>query len=90
MWLRETPQTTVEQYREYLRNRFRSEVKHTERPSAWLRDITNFASGPIDRFGQPVNGKATPQSSKPKTQYELDAERHMQERRAAMKEAGIL
>ena len=39
------------------RNRFKSEVNHTDRPSKWIRNVTMFASGPIDRFGKPLSLK---------------------------------
>jgi hypothetical protein len=52
MWLKESPTTTVEQFTFWLRNRFKSEVNHTERPSRWITNVTNFAAGPIDRFGK--------------------------------------
>jgi hypothetical protein len=52
MWLRETPNTTLEQFMGYLRNRFKSEVNHTERPSRWIGNITNFAARPIDKYGK--------------------------------------
>jgi hypothetical protein len=56
MWLRESPTTTVEQFTGYLRHRFRSQINHVERPSRWIGSITNFAAGPIDRFGKPLAG----------------------------------
>jgi hypothetical protein len=52
MWLRETPNTTIEQFTGYLRNRYRSEVNHTERPSRWIGNVTSFAAGPIDKYGK--------------------------------------
>ena len=55
MWLRETPNTTLEQFVGYLRNRFKSAVTHTERPSRWIGNVTNFAGGPIDKYGKPLN-----------------------------------
>ena len=54
MWLRETPHTTLEQFVGYLRNRFKSEVNHTERPSRWIGNVTNFAARPIDKYGKPL------------------------------------
>jgi hypothetical protein len=54
MWLRETPNTTLEQFVGYLRNRFKSAVTHTERPSRWIGNVTNFAGGPIDKYGKPL------------------------------------
>lgn len=56
-WLKESPNTTVEQFTGWLRNRFKSEVNHTERPSRWIGNVTAFANGPIDRFGKPLQGE---------------------------------
>jgi hypothetical protein len=56
MWLAEAPQTNVEQFTEFLRNRARSEVNHAERPSRWIGNITSYANGPLNTFKQPING----------------------------------
>lgn len=52
MWLKASPNTTITQFVEMLRNRYRSQVNHSERPSAWIKNITNFARGPVDRYNQ--------------------------------------
>ena len=62
MWLRESPNTTIEQFTGFLRNRFRSDVNHSERPSRWIGNITNFASGPIDKYGKPKETQSHPLS----------------------------
>jgi hypothetical protein len=54
LWLRASSQTSIEQFTGYLRNRFRSDVNHAERPCSWIRNITRYAAGPLDRFGQPL------------------------------------
>ena len=54
LWLRSSPTTTLVQFRNMLRNRYRSDVNHSERPSVWLKNITSFAMGPLDRFGKPL------------------------------------
>jgi hypothetical protein len=64
MWLRETPHTTLEQFVGYLRNRFKSEVNHTERPSRWIGNVTNFAARPIDKYGKPLQESANVGSDK--------------------------
>lgn len=57
MWLAESPQTSVEQFTEFLRNRARSEgVNHAERPSRWIGNVTSYAKGPLNTFKQPLNG----------------------------------
>ena len=54
MWLKESPNTSLEQFTAFLRNRFKSEVNHTERPSRWIRSVTGYAGGPLDRFSKPL------------------------------------
>jgi uncharacterized protein YdaU (DUF1376 family) len=62
MWLKESPNTSLPQFKDFLRNRFRSAVNHTERPSRWIGNVTNFAGGPLDKFGHPVNGAQPPKA----------------------------
>jgi hypothetical protein len=55
-WLQSSPNTTVLQFKEMLRNRYRSEaVVHSERPSLWIKNITSYANGPLNTFRQPLN-----------------------------------
>jgi hypothetical protein len=43
-----------------LRNRFRSEVNHSDRPAKWIASLSSYRSGPIDKFGHPKpQGKQT-------------------------------
>jgi len=56
MYLRSSPNVTVEQFTGFLRHRFKSEVTHSQRPSRWISYVTNYANGPIDRFSQPLTG----------------------------------
>ena len=56
MWLKESPTTTVEQFTLWLRNRFKSDVNHTDRPSRWIGNVTKFANGAIDQYGNLKNG----------------------------------
>jgi uncharacterized protein YdaU (DUF1376 family) len=75
MWLREAPHITLEQFTGFLRCRFKSDVNHGERPSQWIRWITSYGNGPIDRYGKPLqeNGNGT---SKPSaTHQRVDANR---------------
>jgi hypothetical protein len=66
IWLRSSPGTTIDQFKQYLQNRAKSEVNHADRPSKWIRNVSSFASGPLDRFGQPLNSQPTLQlSSRP-------------------------
>jgi hypothetical protein len=57
MWLKESPNATLDQFISWLRNRFKSEIIHTDRPSRWIRNVTMFANGPIDRYGKPLSLK---------------------------------
>lgn len=56
MWLKSSPTVSIEQFTGWLRNRFRSDVIHTERPSRWILNVTNFANGPVDRYNKPLTG----------------------------------
>jgi hypothetical protein len=56
MWLKASPNTSIEQFKVFLRNRYKSAVNHTDRPSRWIGNVTSFAGGPIDSFGKPTNG----------------------------------
>lgn len=53
-----SPDLNVEKVSELLRNRYRSEVNHSDRPSLWLRSLLSYASGPIDRYGKPLSQAA--------------------------------
>lgn len=63
--LRASPNLSADQFRQLLRNRFRSARNHSERPSIWLPFVTSYGNGPIDRFGQPAD--QGPAASQPKT-----------------------
>jgi uncharacterized protein YdaU (DUF1376 family) len=55
LWLKSSPNTTITKFKEMLRNRYRSEVVHSERPSVWIKNITSYANGPLNTFRQPLN-----------------------------------
>jgi hypothetical protein len=57
------PSLTNERFQDCLRHRYRSEVNHAERPRGWLATITNFAQGPLNRYGKPLNAGATENAS---------------------------
>jgi hypothetical protein len=50
MWLREAPHITLEQFKGFLRNRYKSQINHGERPAQWIKWITSYGPGPMDRF----------------------------------------
>jgi hypothetical protein len=51
------PSWTAEQIVACVENRFASEVNHAERPSAWIRNLAQYAGGPLDRFNRPRQPK---------------------------------
>jgi uncharacterized protein YdaU (DUF1376 family) len=62
MWLREAPHITLEQFTVFLRNRYKSDVNHGERPCQWIKWITSYGPGPTDRFKNTAqeNGNGRP------------------------------
>jgi hypothetical protein len=72
IWLRQASTVTLDQFRQMLRNRAKSEVGHGDRPMKWILQITSFANGPLDRFNKPLeggkpNGRSNPQSKQDAT-----------------------
>lgn len=61
IWLRACPNVTIHQFKEMLRNRFRSQVNHADRPSRWIKNVTSYANGPVNEFGklETGNGQST-------------------------------
>ena len=57
MFLRAAPEITAAQFRGFLLNRFKSDVNHGERASMWIQWVTNYAAGPMDRFGKTIGGE---------------------------------
>ena len=52
MWLRASPNVSLYDFRRMLYNRSLSQVNQTERPSKWIRNVTDFWK-PVDRFNKP-------------------------------------
>jgi hypothetical protein len=50
MWLREAPHITLEQFTLFLRNRYKSQVNHGERPCQWIKWVTSYGPGPVDKY----------------------------------------
>jgi uncharacterized protein YdaU (DUF1376 family) len=74
IWLRECPATNVEQFRAMLRNRFKSDVNHTDRPSTWIRNISSYAEESLDRYSKPRSlGDSNGSRNNSKTGGNLDA-----------------
>ena len=61
MFLSANPKLTQIGVQRLLNHRENSEVNHADRPSKWIRSLTSFNNGPIDRFGKPLqlNGAKT-------------------------------
>ena len=51
--LKANPHLDLEAFKVLLRNRHQSEVSHAERPRKWLDRVTDYACGPLDRYGKP-------------------------------------
>lgn len=65
MFLRAAPDITAAQFRGFLRNRFKSEVNHSERASQWIDWVASYAAGPIDRFGKTIHQEGTNGANQP-------------------------
>jgi len=50
------PGLTDDMLRLCLENRAHSVVNRSERPRSWIARVTDFASGPLDKFGKPLQG----------------------------------
>jgi len=77
IWLRSCPETSIDDFRNMLRNRFKSAVNHTERPSRWIGNITSYAVEPVDKFGKPhsLNGGTNGAYKQSATKQRVDATR---------------
>jgi hypothetical protein len=47
-------QWPLERLLECAENRFISDVNHAMTPAVWLSQLTDYANGPLDRYGKPV------------------------------------
>ena len=56
MLLREAPHITLDQFIGFLRNRFKSQVNHGDRPCRWIRWITSYGPGPVNQYKNTENG----------------------------------
>jgi hypothetical protein len=76
-FLSDNPKLTIADIAQYLRNRYESVVNHAKRPRAWIADLTDFAGGPLNEYGKPLNIKAAPAvggkdgGSKPQTKLDI-------------------
>jgi len=51
------PRITADDFDTLLMHRGQSEINPAERPRAWLATLTNYANGPLDRYGKPMSGR---------------------------------
>jgi uncharacterized protein YdaU (DUF1376 family) len=78
MFLSASPNLDLEAFVGLLRSRFKSEVNHSDRPSKWIRSASSFASGPLDRYGKPMNpngGNGNGKANNSPTKQRVDANR---------------
>jgi hypothetical protein len=88
MFLRAAPNITAEQFRGFLRNRFKSEVNHGERPSRWLPWVTSYGAGPVDKFGKTIHSQEN-SNGRPGTNQPSAARQRVDNNRRALAEAAI-
>jgi uncharacterized protein YdaU (DUF1376 family) len=72
MWLKACPTIEIAKFTQFLRHRYQSDVNHAERPSRWIKYVTNFANGPIKK-GQ--RGLSNGQDNKSAARERLDGNR---------------
>jgi hypothetical protein len=53
-WLKACPTLTLEGLRTMLSNRAQSAVVQSHRPRLWIASLTDYANGPVDRYGKPA------------------------------------
>jgi hypothetical protein len=73
MFLSASPNVTIAQFQRWLNHRSKSEVNHAERPSRWIRSATEYAAGPIDRYGKPIGAKNEKRTSNTAAGRTVDA-----------------
>lgn len=60
--LHAAPALTTEQALKCLANRAVSETPQTTRPRKWLSSLTDYAAGPLDRYGKPMQRATAPEA----------------------------
>jgi hypothetical protein len=55
--LSSNPSLTTDAFRQLLHNRHKSSVNQAERPLKWLASLPDYANGPIDRYGKPLESR---------------------------------
>jgi hypothetical protein len=53
-FLKACPGTALDAFERMLANRERSDVVQSHRPRVWIAALTDYANGPIDRYGKPA------------------------------------
>jgi hypothetical protein len=59
MWMSATPDATLDQVKEMLKGRARSNVNHKDRPRKWIANLTSWAA-PVNKFNTPIEEKPQP------------------------------
>lgn len=62
-FLKACPSTGLEAFEKMLANRERSDVVQSHRPRAWITSLTDYANGPLDRYGKPAAPAVNPEAS---------------------------
>lgn len=62
-FLKACPRTDLAAFKRMLNHRGMSDVVQSHRPRMWLGALTDYANGPIDRYGKPMVQKSAPEAS---------------------------
>jgi hypothetical protein len=55
-YLAGSPNASLEHFKHLLKNRAASQINPSTPARKWLRDLEEYADGPLDRFGKPARG----------------------------------
>lgn len=69
------PHLDDEQFRHLLDARLRSDTNHAKRPVKWLASVTDYAQGPLDKFGNPKEAGNGTHRKGPSTSHETRTDR---------------
>lgn len=62
-WLKACPTLTLANLQTMLDNRSRSDIVQSHRPRTWIQSLTDYANGPVDRYGKPINARPSEASA---------------------------
>lgn len=61
-FLKACPRTDLAAMERMLANRRASEVAQSHRPRTWIASLTDYANGPLDRYGKPIRTAPHPEA----------------------------